>query len=89
MNKQRCHYCQGKLERKHVNRLQEYQGNWILLENLPALVCTQCGEQYYSPQTHDLIVDLLQEHPQPTRVATMEIYDISQLGSSNSPQQVV
>lgn len=79
MNEQRCLYCQGKLEERYVNRLQEYQGQWILLENLPALVCTQCGEQYYTPQTHDFVVHLLQRQPQPTRLDTMRIYDVTQL----------
>lgn len=79
MTKERCHYCNGTLELQRVNRFQEYQGQWVLLENLPALVCTQCGEQFYTPQTHDFVVSLLQRHPQPTRTATMAIYDVDQL----------
>ena len=79
MNEQRCLYCHGKLELRHVNRLQEYQGKWILLENLPALVCNQCGEQYYTPQVHDFVVTLLQRQPQPTRFDTVRIYDVNQL----------
>ncbi|MCB0123177.1 MAG: YgiT-type zinc finger protein [Caldilineaceae bacterium] len=79
MNQERCRCCDGRLELQRVNRLQEYQGSWILLENLPALVCTQCGEQYYTPETHDFVVSLLQRHPQPTRTVTMDIYDVDQL----------
>jgi len=53
MNRQRCLFCQGELELQRVSRAQEYEGRWFVIENLPALVCRQCGERFY-PDVHDL-----------------------------------
>jgi YgiT-type zinc finger domain-containing protein len=74
-----CRYCKGRLEPRRVNRLQEYQSRWILVEDLPSLVCTQCGEQYYTPQVHDFVVTLLQSQPRPVRTGTLNIYDADQV----------
>ena len=75
MNEQRCMYCMGHLELRLVNRLQLYQDHWVIIENLPALVCTQCGERYYTPQTHDLVVELITGKAQPERTEIVNIYD--------------
>jgi YgiT-type zinc finger domain-containing protein len=72
-------YCQGYLELRRVNRLQQYQDRWVIIENLPALVCTQCGERYYTPQTHDFVVALLTGQTAPERTAVVDIYDAAQV----------
>jgi YgiT-type zinc finger domain-containing protein len=70
-----CHMCKGTVEEKTVTRVQQYKGRWYLLENLPALVCRQCGETYYTPQTHDTILELLRSDPAPLREETMIVVD--------------
>ncbi|MDY7080086.1 MAG: type II toxin-antitoxin system MqsA family antitoxin [Chloroflexota bacterium] len=42
-----CHFCGGKVTAKQVNIMRHWQGRYILIENIPAHVCTQCGERYY------------------------------------------
>lgn len=42
-NAMNCSICQGELEVSRVTRIQQYDGRWYMLENLPALVCDQCG----------------------------------------------
>lgn len=88
MNEHRCRYCKGRLEPRRVNRLQEYQSRWILVENLPTLVCTQCGEQYYTPQVHDFVVTLLHSQQRPVRTGTLNIYDADQV-SIEAPTPVL
>jgi YgiT-type zinc finger domain-containing protein len=74
---QRCLYCKGKLEEKLVSRVQEYQGRYFLIENLPALVCNQCGEVFYTPQTHSLVLHLVRANAEPVRVETLDVLDAS------------
>jgi len=49
MNEQtfECYFCGGKVTAKHVNVMRHWKGRYILIENVPAHVCTQCGERYY------------------------------------------
>ena len=61
MNK--CRICGGELEERRVTRVQEYEGRWYLIENLPALVCRQCGETYFTPEAHDRVVALIHGRP--------------------------
>ncbi len=52
-------YCNGRLEPQRVTRLQRYQAHWVVIENVPALVCRQCGEQYFTPEAHHIVVNIL------------------------------
>lgn len=78
MNQQPCRFCGGELEERQVTRFQQVEGHWVLIENVPALVCRQCGETYYTPQAHDLVVDLISGHVQPVRTEQVSVFDASQ-----------
>ena len=43
-----CFYCKGKLEHKLVNHIVDLGDTIIIIKNVPAEVCTQCGETSYS-----------------------------------------
>ena len=75
MTKQKCLSCGGHLEAQRVTRLQQYEGRWILIENVPAMVCRQCGEQYFTPDVRDLVVDLITKGGEPARVESVAVYD--------------
>jgi YgiT-type zinc finger domain-containing protein len=75
MTSHECRYCQGELEAKLVTRVQAYEGQWFVIENLPALVCKQCGETYFTPEAHDRVVHLITSNAPPTRNETVAVYD--------------
>lgn len=72
-----CLYCKGQLEEKLVSRVQEYHGRWFLIENVPALVCRQCGEVFYTPQTHSLILRLVRDAQAPVRIEPLLVLNAS------------
>ncbi len=72
-----CLYCKGELEERLVSRVQEYHGHWFLIENLPALVCTQCGETYFTPEAHSLVLRLVRAGTNPIRLETLAVLDAS------------
>jgi len=72
-----CRMCKGQLEEQRVTRVQEYQGQWYIIENLPALVCRQCGDIYYTPQAHDRVIDLITSDATPVRVEHVSVLDAS------------
>ena len=76
-----CHYCKGQLEEKQVTRMQEYRGHWYIIENLPALVCRQCGETYYTPEAHDQVIDLITGDAEPVRMEAVAVLDASKVSS--------
>ncbi len=42
-----CYFCGGKVTAQRVNVMRHWKGRYILIENVSAHICTQCGERYY------------------------------------------
>ncbi|UOF90718.1 type II toxin-antitoxin system MqsA family antitoxin [Fodinisporobacter ferrooxydans] len=47
----KCYLCQGEIEQKLVTVEREWKGKKIIIENVPAEVCDQCGERYFDAET--------------------------------------
>lgn len=46
MNK--CYYCGAKLEEKKINIIRYWGNEPFAINDVPTLVCTHCGERYYT-----------------------------------------
>jgi hypothetical protein len=46
-----------------------------VIENALALVSRQCGEQFFTPDAHDLVVELITGKGKPAREETVPVYD--------------
>jgi YgiT-type zinc finger domain-containing protein len=68
-----------QLKARTVTRVQRYQEQWYVIENLPALVCEQCGETYFTPDAHDSVVELITSGTPPLRMEAVAVYDAAQL----------
>ena len=42
-----CHFCGGDVISQHTDVMRHWKDRYILIENVPTHVCTQCGERYY------------------------------------------
>ena len=47
MSSDRCEYCDGEVLDRCVLVRFRYKRQTIYVENVPAWVCSQCGEQYF------------------------------------------
>lgn len=45
---ERCEYCGGAITEKTVILYRKVQGKHVLVENVPAGVCIECGMRYYT-----------------------------------------
>lgn len=62
-----CIHCQGNMERKTAPFQIDRQGYHLILEAVPAWVCTQCGEAYFEAQEVDSIQEVIQTIDQRTK----------------------
>ncbi len=46
----RCIMCKGNTVQTTHTYIQEFENCIIIIKNVPALVCSQCGEVYYSDE---------------------------------------
>ena len=43
-----CEYCSGKVVEKRVTLHRKVKGKYVIIEDVPAGVCTECGTRYYT-----------------------------------------
>ncbi|MBI2906972.1 MAG: type II toxin-antitoxin system MqsA family antitoxin [Chloroflexi bacterium] len=72
--------CGGKLEDKTVTHPQEYKGKLVILENVPAEVCQQCGEVLFRPEVVEKMQRLVWSEAEPRRTTCLPVYDLAEAG---------
>jgi YgiT-type zinc finger domain-containing protein len=53
----------------------EYGGNFFIVENVPARVCMETGEQYFAPETVEHIQSIIKSRKRPDRVIETPVYN--------------
>lgn len=56
-----CFKCKGNLELKKVNYIVDLGNTIIIVKEVPAKVCLQCGEQYYDDETAENIEKIVNQ----------------------------
>ena len=59
-NKKHCSVCGAAVKLQNIVYTQELEGKVYLVSDVPADVCSQCGEQYLSPDTVDSIQKIVE-----------------------------
>ena len=54
-----CFYCKGSMVRGKTSYALNRQGCHLLIEEVPAWICLQCGEAYFEGEEVDAIQDLI------------------------------
>lgn len=63
------------MEDTKVTYTLEYGGKFFIVENVPARVCRETGEQYFSPETVEHIQDIIKSSRRPDRVVETPVYE--------------
>lgn len=72
-----CHFCGGALKEQLTTFLHEDNGQVWLVRNVPAFVCTQCGEKEFSRATTKQVLSLLKQPPRPAEILHVPAYDMT------------
>lgn len=43
----KCYFCGGKLKKKNIDIARYWGSQLVALNDVPVLVCNQCGEKYF------------------------------------------
>ena len=74
----KCPFCGGELEGRVVTHPQSYQGKVYILENVPAEVCSQCGEVLLRPKVLEKMQQLVWSGVAPRRTTQVPVYDLAE-----------
>ncbi|MBM2826952.1 MAG: hypothetical protein HW403_1016 [Dehalococcoidia bacterium] len=73
----KCPFCKGMLETKNVTRAQSFEDRVLILTNVQALVCRQCGEVFLSPDVLKQVQQVVCTSVAPDEVREVPVYDMS------------
>ncbi len=45
-----CYFCKGKVQSQSVTVDYRWGDRFVVIKNVPAQVCTQCGEKYFDAE---------------------------------------
>ncbi len=65
----------GVLEQTEITYVLELNGRFYVIEHVPARVCQETGEQFFSPETVARIQDLIKGGKKPARVVETPVYE--------------
>jgi YgiT-type zinc finger domain-containing protein len=72
----RCHVCGSKEARQEgVSEVFEMEGRRVLVEEIPAWVCSRCGEATFSRETTERIRRLVHGEAKPVRAEVVEVFE--------------
>ncbi len=71
-----CEYCGGPIVEKRVTLHRKVREEYVLIENVPAGVCTQCGTRYYAANVLKTIEENLRGRRQATRQVLVSVYSL-------------
>jgi YgiT-type zinc finger domain-containing protein len=54
-----CLHCKGKMVRKKVSYTVNRKGYHMVIDDVPAWVCEQCGEPLFEEETVNLVQEML------------------------------
>ena len=74
-----CPLCGGGLEDQRITHPQKYKEEIIILENVPAEVCRQCGEVLLRPDILELLQDMVWKGKSAGHVTELPAYDFAEI----------
>ncbi len=74
----KCVFCGGKTENKQVAFTYEEDDGYLIVENVPAEVCTKCGEKTYSPEVTDELLKFARHDFHPIKTVKVPVFDFAE-----------
>jgi len=71
-----CEYCGGPIVEKRVTLHRKVRGKYLIIENVPAGVCTQCGTRYYAANVLKMIEETTRGHRKVRREVRVPVYSL-------------
>lgn len=69
----KCQFCRGDLKNKTISLDLWKKEKLYVFKNVPAKVCDQCNEKYFSSKVYGLIDRLLKENSKPDETMVVPV----------------
>jgi len=69
----KCFFCKGKVIQEKVNVDFRWGKDLIVIEDVPAMVCRQCGEKYFDAEVYKEMERLAKGRIKPLKRQTIDV----------------
>ncbi len=69
-----CEYCGGPIVEKRVTLHRKVKKNYVLIENVPAGVCTRCGMRYFTANVLKTVEESVRGRKRAEREVVVPVY---------------
>ena len=73
---ERCEYCGGKIIEKHIELTRRFKGKYVVIKNVPAGVCTECGTRYYAANVLKTVEETIRGRRKAKREVLVPVYSL-------------
>ncbi len=73
---ERCEYCGGSIVERRVTLHRKVKRGHVLIENVPAGVCRECGTHDYAANVLETVEESIRGRPKADREVCMPVYSL-------------
>lgn len=72
-----CYFCKGKVIPKRIQHVHRWGDRVFILEDVPAEVCQQCGENYFAPDVLAEMDEIVAGRSKPKTTIPVPVYSFA------------
>ena len=77
-----CYFCKGKVVEKKIRHVHHWGNELIIFDDVPAEVCQQCGEVYFSPEVLERMDNAVLAAIKPKRVVCIPVFSLPEAATA-------
>jgi len=74
-----CYFCKGRLACKIIRHVHRWGDRIVIFDDVPAEVCQQCGEIYFSPEVLKLMDEMTLREYKPKAVLPVPVFSLPEM----------
>jgi YgiT-type zinc finger domain-containing protein len=71
---EKCYFCKGRIVEQKVRVDFRWGDELVVIEDVPAEVCQQCGEKYFSPEVYKAMENLAKAKEKPIKHVAIDVF---------------
>ncbi len=72
----KCPFCKGSVEERRIEHVHRWESSLSILRNVPAEVCTQCGEVFFAPHALKAMDKVVTRRKKPEDHLQVTVYSL-------------
>jgi len=74
----KCYFCGGRVKEEEINLDFWWGEKLVIFQNVPAEVCQQCGEKFFSAEVYKEMESMVQKEEKPFARVTVDVINFKE-----------